>query len=68
MAARRDDGSRRAALGFGEPIICSAENNYHRRDLIDTLYDIVPHTEREGEALSALTEMKLARSSALEKA
>jgi GTP-binding protein len=49
-----------AALGFGEPIICSAENNYHRRDLIDTLYDIVPHTEKEGESLSALTEMKLA--------
>jgi len=30
-----------AALGFGEPIMVSAHNNYCRRDFLDALYEIV---------------------------
>lgn len=31
-----------AALGFGDPLMCSAKSNYFRRDLIDHLYELVP--------------------------
>jgi GTP-binding protein len=31
-----------SALGFGEPLMCSARNNYMRRDLSDRLYDLLP--------------------------
>ncbi|MEO1008707.1 MAG: ribosome biogenesis GTPase Der [Planctomycetota bacterium] len=31
-----------SALGFGEPLMCSARNNYMRRELSDRLYDLLP--------------------------
>ncbi len=31
-----------SALGFGEPLMCSAKNNYMRRDLSDRLYELLP--------------------------
>jgi GTP-binding protein len=31
-----------AGMGFGDPILCSAKNNYMRRDLMNTLYGLVP--------------------------
>ncbi|MEO0511442.1 MAG: ribosome biogenesis GTPase Der [Planctomycetota bacterium] len=33
-----------AALGFDEPLICSAKNNYFRRELFDRLYELIPET------------------------
>ncbi|MCB9840327.1 MAG: ribosome biogenesis GTPase Der [Phycisphaeraceae bacterium] len=36
-----------AALGFGEPLMCSAANNYLRRSLVEQLHDIVPHVDDE---------------------
>ncbi|GIW74487.1 MAG: GTPase Der [Phycisphaerales bacterium] len=34
-----------SALGFGEPLMCSAKNNYMRRELTDRLYDLLPQTD-----------------------
>ena len=31
-----------SALGFGEPLMCSAKNNYMRRELSDQLYNLLP--------------------------
>ena len=31
-----------AALGFGEPLLCSSKTGYMRRDLVDRLYGLVP--------------------------
>jgi GTPase len=31
-----------AALGFGQPLMCSAKNNYMRRDLLDALHTLTP--------------------------
>lgn len=31
-----------SALGFDEPLMCSAKNNYMRRELSDRLYDLLP--------------------------
>jgi len=31
-----------AALGFGQPLMCSAKNNYMRRELQDSLYEALP--------------------------
>jgi len=31
-----------AALGFGEPLACSATSKYFRRDLLDRLYELAP--------------------------
>ncbi len=36
-----------SALGFDEPLMVSAMNNYMRRDLLDALYFLVPHTQDE---------------------
>lgn len=36
-----------AGLGFDEPLMVSAKNNYMRRDLLDALYHLVPHTQDE---------------------
>lgn len=30
-----------AALGFGEPLLVSARNNYHRRDLVERLHEML---------------------------
>jgi GTPase len=38
-----------AALGFGEPLMCSAKNNYMRRELRDRLYELVPEAVGEAE-------------------
>jgi len=42
-----------AALGFGEPLMCSAKNNYMRRDLVDTLYGLTPQAQDTGKDLRA---------------
>jgi GTP-binding protein len=34
-----------AGLGFGEPLMCSAKNNYMRRDFLDALYEILPEPQ-----------------------
>jgi GTP-binding protein len=31
-----------SGLGFGEPLMCSAKNNYMRRDFIDRVYGLLP--------------------------
>jgi GTPase len=36
-----------AGLGFGEPLMCSAKNNYMRREFLDTIYSILPEPEAE---------------------
>lgn len=36
-----------AALGFGEPLMCSAKNNYFRREMIDALYDMIQEPEAD---------------------
>ncbi len=38
-----------SALGFGEPLMCSAKSNYMRRELRDRLYAIVPEIPGEPE-------------------
>ncbi len=40
-------GFEMAGLGFGEPLMCSAMNNYLRRTLVETLHDIVPRVDNE---------------------
>lgn len=47
-----------AALGFGEPLMCSAKNNYMRRDLIDAVYELTPKAVDAGKDLRA--DLKLA--------
>lgn len=31
-----------SALGFGQPLMCSAKNNYMRRDFLDALHELTP--------------------------
>lgn len=38
-----------AGLGFGEPLMVSAKNNYMRREFLDTVYDLVPQHTPEPE-------------------
>lgn len=38
-----------AALGFGEPLLCSAKTKYFRRDMLDRLWEIVPESTGEPE-------------------
>jgi GTPase len=49
-----------AGLGFGEPLLVSAENNYLRRDFLDTLYQIVSELPGAGEPPPESPEMKIA--------
>lgn len=43
-----------SALGFGEPLMCSATTNYMRRDFLDGLYELVPDLPRgEDERVSS---------------
>lgn len=49
-----------AGLGFGEPLLVSAENNYLRRDFLDSLYEIVSELPGAGEEPPESPEMKLA--------
>jgi GTP-binding protein len=49
-----------AGLGFGEPLLVSAENNYMRRDFLDQLYEIVAKLPGAGELAPVSPEMKIA--------
>ncbi|MEM9166295.1 MAG: ribosome biogenesis GTPase Der [Planctomycetota bacterium] len=39
-----------SALGFGEPLMVSAKNNYFRREFLDRLYELVPSIDPTPEA------------------
>jgi GTPase len=43
-----------AALGFGEPLMCSAKSNYFRRDLIDHLWELMPEPAGDAEPAADL--------------
>lgn len=71
MVANKTDGPKweshameAAALGFGEPLLCSAKNNYMRREFSERLFDIIYPTakkmRRESQGKDELPEMKLA--------
>lgn len=71
MVANKTDGPKwephameAAALGFGEPLMCSAKNNYMRREFSERLFDIIYPTakkmRRESQGKDELPEMKLA--------
>jgi GTP-binding protein len=49
-----------AALGFGEPLLVSAENNYMRRDFLDRLYQLAAELPGAGDTPPETPEMKLA--------
>jgi GTP-binding protein len=49
-----------AALGFGEPILVSAKNNYFRRDFLDGLYRQVPAVDPAEEDKHLNVDLKLA--------
>lgn len=49
-----------AALGFGEPLLVSAKNNYMRRDLIDRLYELVEKLNLGDGEKAPPADMKLA--------
>lgn len=36
-----------SGLGFGEPLMCSAKNNYMRRDFLDAMYELLPEPQPE---------------------
>jgi GTP-binding protein len=42
-----------AALGFGQPLMVSAKNNYMRRELMHSLYDLAPSGAGEAEHAGA---------------
>lgn len=48
-----------SALGFGEALMCSSKSNYFRRELVDSLYALVPHAG-PGDARGARADMMLA--------
>ncbi|MEO0483538.1 MAG: ribosome biogenesis GTPase Der [Planctomycetota bacterium] len=48
-----------SGLGFGEPLMCSAKNNYLRRTLEETLYQAAPNTETPDDR-DGLADMRLA--------
>ncbi|MEL7474544.1 MAG: ribosome biogenesis GTPase Der, partial [Planctomycetota bacterium] len=48
-----------SALGFGEPLMCSAKNNYLRRSLTEDLVKIAPETEVAEDRIKPV-DMKLA--------
>jgi len=71
MVANKCDGPKweshameAAALGFGEPLLCSAKNNYMRRELVERLFDAVypinKRLKKESGGKEDLPEMKLA--------
>ncbi|MDX9911509.1 MAG: ribosome biogenesis GTPase Der [Phycisphaerales bacterium] len=49
-----------AALGFGEPIMCSASNNYMRRDMLDAIYDLIPDATDEDKSNAPRADMSFA--------
>ncbi|MDX2016574.1 MAG: ribosome biogenesis GTPase Der, partial [Planctomycetota bacterium] len=42
-----------SGLGFGEPLMCSAKNNYMRRDFIDRVYAMLPKPPKREERPTA---------------
>lgn len=71
MVANKTDGPKweshameAAALGFGEPLMCSAKNNYMRREFSERLFDLIYPTakrlRRESAGKEEVPEMKLA--------
>jgi len=48
-----------AALGFGEPLMCSSKSNYFRREFLDTIYDTVPAATPD-DSQSVLADLKMA--------
>lgn len=42
-----------SSLGFGEPLLCSARNNYLRRDFLDGVYEMLPEPNPEDTARPA---------------
>jgi GTP-binding protein len=46
-----------SALGFGEPILLGAKNNYKRREFLDTLFNITPEADPSAKGAE---EMRLA--------
>jgi len=38
-----------AALGFGEPLMCSSKSNYFRRETLDALWEAMPEPDEERE-------------------
>jgi GTP-binding protein len=71
MVANKTDGPKweshaveAAALGFGEPLMCSAKNNYMRREFSERLFDAIYPTakklRRESAGKEDIPEMKLA--------
>lgn len=50
-----------AGLGFGEPLMCSAESKYMRRQMLDELYTLVEHwTPNEHDPDQGETDLRLA--------
>lgn len=47
-----------AALGFGEPILCSARTNYLRREMREKIFDMLPPPEPGGS--DVLVDLKIA--------
>lgn len=48
-----------AALGFGDPILCSARTNYLRREMREKLFDLLPPAE-QGDNDEVLVDLKIA--------
>ncbi|MCC6660510.1 MAG: ribosome biogenesis GTPase Der [Phycisphaerales bacterium] len=48
-----------AALGFGEPLLCSAKNNYFRRDLVDGIVADLP-ADAPGQAPAPQSDLTIA--------
>jgi GTP-binding protein len=44
-----------SALGFGEPLMCSAQSKYMRRDMLDKLYGLMPEPDDEPRPYSDLS-------------
>ncbi|MFI4898372.1 MAG: ribosome biogenesis GTPase Der [Phycisphaerales bacterium JB059] len=44
-----------SALGFGEPLMCSAQSKYMRRDMLDKLYAMMPEPDDEPRPYSDLS-------------
>ncbi len=53
-------GFEASALGFGEPLLVSALNNFRRRDFVEALYERVPDQGRAGGDEPDEAEMRLA--------
>ena len=50
-----------AGLGFGVPLMCSAQSKYMRRHMLDALYDLVEHwTPDEHDPDESATDLRLA--------